>query len=300
MVITPGLNEPSVANMVELVRTNSKRFIDITFQDSSGNAIDIVEEMEGSGSKGELDLEVTDLYNNTIYSEVYWPTQQTASRRIQHPGTGKYQINYGTVSEETEIAGTYLANWHLRQNTTTENVYATQVLEIVSPRTMSLLPKLRFMVDKTVKPCIPSRYCFLGFTDSQLIAGLQIGLCMLNSYQPYPCWTSVDNYDIVKHSYVLIKAAMYQLITSQVMFSIDTDITSFSDQGHSFVIQHFPQLMQVSSAIKNELDRIVPDLKRQYVSSGSLGAEIRMNAASYMTFASMPYGSSFKNFFTRM
>jgi hypothetical protein len=298
-IIKPGTSEPSVANMVELVRTNSKRFVDITFMDSDGTAIDIDEDQVGGNPTGALDLDITDLAGNSVFAESYWPTSNAIGRRIIKSATGKYYINFGTEDGETDTVGTYLANWHLRENIDTENVYATQVLEIVSPRTLSILPKLRFMVDKTVKANLPEENCFLGYTDSQMIIGLQLGLCMLNEYQPYPCWRTLDDYNIAIHGHVLIKAAMYQLLTAQGLFAIDTDIPQFSDQGHSFVLVHFTGLEQVANRLKAELDRIVPDVKRHYVNSGSLGVEIRMSNATYMMFSSMPYGSIYRGYWAR-
>jgi len=298
-VIRAGLEEPSVAQMIELVRLDSKRFIDITFQDSEGAAIDIDEGEIGGLPTGELDLEITDMDGTSIFSEAYWPNSNPISRRIKKSATGKYYVNLGTETGETDTAGTYLANWHLRQNISTENIYATQVLEIVSPRTLSLLPKIRFLVDKVVKPNLPSEMCFLGYTDGQLIIGLQLGLHFLNEYQPYPCWASIDDYDITKYSHVLIKAAMYQILTSQGIFAIDTDVPSFSDQGHSFVLVHFAGLMQVSNQIKAELDRIVPDMKRHHVRSGSLGLQLRMNTAAHQLYMSMPSGAIWRNWWSR-
>ena len=298
-VIRAGVEEPSVAQMIELVRLDSKRFIDITFQDSAGTAIDIDEGEIGGLPTGELDLEITDMGGNSIFSEAYWPTTDIISRRIKKSATGKYYVNLGTETGETDTAGTYLANWHLRQNISTENIYATQVLEIVSPRTLSLLPALRMMVDKVVKPNLPSEMCFLGYTDGQLIVGLKLGLHMLNGYEPYPTWASIDDFEITLHSHILIKAAMYQILTSQGIFAIDTDVPSFNDQGHSFVLVHFSALEQVSNRIRSELDRLVPDVKKKYVRSGSLGIELRMNAAAYQIYQSMPSGSIYRNWWSR-
>ncbi len=301
MLVRPGNNEPSVANMVELIRSNSKRYVDISFTDDAGNPADISETMVGGAAVGELDLEITNLGGDVVYTESYWPPPiDPTSRRIGHPSVGHYGLTYGDRASESDTTGTYLANWHLRQNTTSENVYATQVLEVVSPRTLSLLPSLRFVVDKTIKPCLAAENCFLGYTDAQLIIGLQLGLCLLNEYQPTIVWQNLDYYDIAKHGHILIKAALYNLLTAQGLFAIDTDIPSFNDQGHSFVLVHFAGLEQVANRIRQDLDRLVPDMKRQYVMSGSLGMEISMSTAAYTLFSSSPYGSLVKNWFSNV
>ena len=301
MIIRPGNEMPSVAQQVELIRTNSKRYVDISFMDSAGTLVDISETMEGGVAVGELDLEITDLGGDVVYSESYWPSPiDPTSRRVGHPSVGKYGLTYGDRTSESDTSGTYLANWHLRQNKTAENVYATQVLEVVSPRTLSLLPSLRLAVDKTVKPCLAAENCFLGYTDSQLLICLKLAVSFLNSFQPYPCWSSLDAYDIINYGEILIHAAMYQLITAQGLFAIDTDIPSFNDQGHSFVLVHFAGLEQVANRLLNDLNKRVPDMKRHHVQTGSLGMELNMSYLSYRGISTMPFGALYRNTYSNV
>jgi hypothetical protein len=266
----------------------------------AGVLTDIDEGQIGGVATGELDLEITDLSGNIIYSETYWPAPVPDTRRISRASVGRYGLTYGTEDGESDTVGTYLANWHLRQNTSAENVYATQILEVVSPRTLSILPTLRMMIDKTVKPCLPAENCFLGYTDSQLIMGMQLGLSLINSVQPYPMWSNIDAFDISKHGSILIKAAMYQLLTAQGIFAIDTDIPSFNDQGHSFVLVHFAGLEQVANRLKADLDKAIPAMKLHYVRNGSLGAEVSMSLAAYALYSSSPSGSLIRNWYTNV
>lgn len=294
MIIQPGSESPSVSAMIELARTTSKRRVDIELRNAAGELVDINATTPGSGDpNGELDLEVTDLGGNSYFSDLYYPEGST--ERIKHPSTGKYYIDWGTEDDETDVAQRLLFNWHSRQDATTEDVYRTQVLDIVSPRVLSLLPSLRVMIDKTVKPNLPEQYCFLGYTDGMLLLFLRLGLNMINEAQPYPTWVSLETFPIEMFSNILIKAAIYQGITSQLLFSIDTDVPQYSDSGHSFVLVHAQPLAAYLSHLRQELDTAITNFKRHFVNSGTMSAEVRMDMAFSMLLASSPYGTLYRN-----
>lgn len=297
MLIKSGVEVPSVANMIELVRVNSKRRVDVTILDSLGNPADILEEKFSSGDpKGELDLEVNSLDGTVVYTESYYPKDIPPLNRLKHGSTGSYYMTYGDVSGETATVGTYLFNWHARINDTSEDMYRTQVVEIVSPRVLSLLPRFRLLIDKTVKKLLPAENCFLGYTDGMLICYLVMGLHMINEYEPYPLWNSLEYYPLEYHSAILFKAALYIGLLSQTLFAIDTDVPAFSDQGHSFVLQHATPLAALAQNLRAELDKLIPIFKKKFVDSGTASVEIRMNSAYYTLLTSAPTGSIFRNY----
>jgi len=297
LIIQPGVEQPSVANMIELVRTSSKRRVDITIQDEESNPVDIVEEILITGDpKGELDLQITDQNNNLVLNDVYFP-DPTGSSRVSKQGNGKYGLTYGLEDGETDKTGVFLFNWHARIDDTSEDFYRTQILEVVSPRTLSLLPTFRLMIDKVVKKNLPEKYCFLGYTDGMLVMFLKLGLHMINEYEPYPMWRSLEEFPLEYNSQILIKAALYQGLTSQTLFAIDTDVPSYSDQGHSFVLQHANPLAAFVGRLSTELDKIIPIFKKKFVNSGTLGVEAQLNAAYYMLLNTSPYGTIYKNLF---
>jgi hypothetical protein len=297
-VIEPGFSEPSVANMIELVRLNSNRVANVTLLDSTGQPIDILEEMTSGGSpKGELDLDITDMGGTSIYQESYYPpsVSDPLSRRITHDGVGKYSIKV-TPTDLTTV-GTYLFNWHARYDSGSEDIYRTQVMQVVSPRVLSLLPTFRLILDKSIKRTVPSEYCYLGYADSQLIVYLMQGLSYINSKPPYPVWQYLENYPIETYSDVLIRSALYIGITSQSLFAIDTDVPAYNDQGHSFVLTHFQGLNTMASQIRAELDKQIPDLKKKFVRSGTAMVETRLGYLWYSLIASSPSGSTFRNYY---
>ena len=137
MIIQPGVEQPSVANMIELVRKDAVRRINVELQDATGSIIDIETGVDAGGDpKGELDVEITTVGGDQIYSEAYNPPPQLTDPRIKKQTTGKYYISYGTETLETSTAQALLFNWHSRQHATAEDVYRTQVVEIVSPRSL--------------------------------------------------------------------------------------------------------------------------------------------------------------------
>lgn len=302
MIIQPGAEQPSVSNMIELARTNSIRRVDVELQDSTGALVDIDATLEPTGdSRGALDLEITNVGGQSLYQESFWPPSPSVlTPRLKKASTGRYYIDLGTVASETTCPQALLFNWHSRQSLLTEDVYRTQVVEVVSPRILSLLPSLRLLIDKTVKPNLPEKYCFIGYTDGMLIMFLKMGLHKINEYEPYPIFENLEYFPIETYSNILLRAALFQGITSQTLFSIDTDVPQFSDSGHSFVLQHAQPLAAFLATLRDELDKSVPNFKRKFVNSGTISVEMRMDMAFSMMLASAPYGSLFRNIWSAM
>ena len=298
MNIAAGTDQPSVLQLIELVRENAIRNIDVVIYDENGDPKDIVEEVFASGTaKGALDLEITDISGNVVLSETYWPTTSPTTRRIEKLGTGRYALSFGSVSGETDSTGTYLANWHARIDENSEDMYRTQVIEVVSPKVLSLLPSFRLMLDKSLKMVDTSQLCMLGYTDGMMIAYLKQGLQMINAYEPYPLWNSLETFPIQQFADILIKAGTYTGLIGQSAFAIDTDVPSYADQGHSFVITHYQPLMQMLNVLKMELDQRVPNFKRRFLAAGSISVELRIDAAYSALLSSAPYGTLFRNMY---
>jgi hypothetical protein len=124
---------------------------------------------------------------------------------------------------------------------------------------------------------------------------LKQGLHLINEYEPYPCFSSLDYFPMESYSNVLLKAAIYQGVTSQLLFAIDTDVPNYSDSGHSFVLQHGTPLAAYLSHLKQELDKIIPLFKLKFVNSGTISVEARMDMAFSMLLSTAPSGSLFRN-----
>ena len=300
MIIQTGFNSPSTLDSIELVRSNSRRMVDIYLYDSEGELVNIVEEMTSGGTEGKglLELDITDFSNRVLYSESYWPKAIPDNRRIKHIGTGHYGIKWGTEDGETANPGTLLFNWTARVSTDTEEFYRTQILEVVTPRVLSLLPRMRLQLDKSIKVINPEQFCNLGFSDSQLILYLQNGLSRICTAQPYPSWYSLDAFPIETATELLLSASLVSALESQYLFAVDTDIQSFSDQGHAFQLTHFAPLKGLYDTLVNSLPQRIREFKLQHVQSGTVLTEFRIGYGFWQMVAASPPGSTFRDHYT--
>lgn len=303
VVIKPGVSDYSVQNMIELVRQSSKRRIDVTLLDAEGNPINVEEEKDVNGDPtGELDLELTDLGGNSVCTASYWPIsigETAGTRRIKRSSTGKYYIAIGGDGYETETVstGTHLANWHARTTATAEDTYRTQVIEIVSPRVLSILPHLRLAIDKSWKIVVPSENCYVGYADSQLVLYLIGGLHFINTFPPYPTFSSLDMFPIEYYSEILVNSAMYVGMRSQLNFAIDTDIPSYSDQGHSFVLQHATPLAGYMNHVYQDLSSRIKNFKMKFLTTGMAACEMRFDMSYAALLSTAPFRTLFNNIF---
>jgi hypothetical protein len=292
MIIKPGVEPPSTLNLSELVLSSSKKKVEVLLMDDAGTPVDISEVVFPDGSAdGELDIKVTNLAGTTLFEEQYWPRSNPPGSRLTHNGTGRY--SFTLTATETADVGTIIAAWHVRQNRDSEDFYRIQVIEIASARVLSVLPRLRLMLDKSVKPVMPSELCLLGYTDGMLVTFLQLGLEKINAAQPYVTWTNLDQFPLSQFSEILVKAAMYQGFMAQTGFAIDTDVPSYSDSGHSFVIDHGSKLMNYLTMLNVQLEKEIPNFKLHFVKSGIIAAELRFGLRFYTMLTSAPSGSLF-------
>lgn len=300
MIIQPKLSSPSSLDHVEMIRTDSKKYIYVIFQDDAGNPVDIVEEYDNTNaSRGELDLQVTTIDGDILYSESYFPPSVSPELlRVSHPSVGKYQIQWGINTNETDLTGTILFNWHLRKDLGEEDFYRTQVVEVTPPKVLALLPYLRLQIDKSLKVINQEQYCNLGYSDSNLVAFLNLGLSYINGRQPYVGWSTLDQFPLDRGLNILLKCAVYDGLFAQLIFAIDTDVPTFSDQGHAFVITHATQIKSVRDSLSQELEKQVREFKLHYISWGVVGVEMRLGWSWYMLLATSPSGSLFRNSFS--
>ncbi len=293
MIIRPGHNQPSVVNLVELTKQSSKRRITIKVEDDTGTATDIEETTYNNGThSGELSVEVVNSSDVEVFSANYYPKSIPDDRRITKGATGTYYLTL--TEDETYTPGTYLANWHARVNTTGEDIYRVQVIDVVSSRILALLPKFRLMLDKSVKFVNTDQYCLLGYTDSMLIMYMQLGLSKISAAQPYPTFMTLDQFPVEYFGETLVKASLYEALTSQYLFSIDTDIPNYSDAGHSFVIDHRTPLGNYINQLNTQLEKEIQRMKMHLISSGTVRTEYKFGNYFWLLLTSSPYGSIFR------
>jgi hypothetical protein len=158
---------------------------------------------------------------------------------------------------------------------------------------LGMIGQLRLLIDKAVKLVREPEACFLGYTDAQLVQYLIQAIQLINQYQP-SIFFHPDNFPYAGFGNILIEAALVCGVTSQTLFAIDTDVTSYNDQGQSFVINHQQPLAAYLNSLTQKLDKAIPMFKLHFVRSGSVltqaGGSMRFN----MLLDAAPSGALFR------
>lgn len=226
-------------------------------------------------------------------STVLLPIWQTAPR-IMHTGTGIYTFNLGEVpfSLETSCQEKILFLWQADGETST-----TQIVDVVSVGMMMVLSAFQEQIDKSRKDYDenPDDPIYLGYSTTQLIGYLNGGLGIINAAQPYPTWSSVDQFPVI-HQQILIESAILVGIQSQELYAVDVDL-NYSNQGNTFDIAHFPKLESYANALAARLEKQIPLMKLQYVSSGQLHIEMGPSFRLAQLLQAAPGGEIFRNMF---
>lgn len=203
-------------------------------------------------------------------------------------------ILYGPNKETTSL-GLFLFNWQIEMTQGGVITDSIAQIKVISPKATAFLPDFRQIIDKSRKFIAPKSECFLGYTDSQLLGYLEGGLGTINAYQPSLTFT-FENYPL-EYKQILLDAGLISGVTSQQLYAIDTDIPNYNDQGTSFVIVHQPQLASFLNQITQRLDRIIPMMKLQLLSPGSLHVKAGADYRLQQLVQASPSGSLFRNIY---
>lgn len=286
----------SNAQPIELVLKGTIERIDILVTDANGDPIDATALTLQVFNSADALIIQDDFFNG--YGDPATPPTQIVKPTST---TGQYYFPFGDTSfdaaNSTVAVGDYLFRWSVTGATGTETVNIVQVANVVSPRTMRMLPYFRLLIDKSAKAVDdnPEDPVYLGYTDPMLIAFLENGLSLINAFQPTVGWGSIDEFPEL-HRQVLLDAALVVGLTSQELYAVDTDVV-YSDQGTSFSIQHQPMLASVLTTIWQRLSTMVPLMKRQYWTGGGIHIQAGPSYRLAQMIASAPPGSSFRNLF---
>lgn len=231
----------------------------------------------------------------TADSQVFIPSY-VAAGRITNPSLGQYVFTLGgdPLMAETNTAQTLMFLWQADNQPST-----TQQVNVVTIMTMSLLGRFQDQIDKSHKDVEedPDNPVYLGYTTWQLLMYLYGGLGIIDSFQPSPTWPSLDAFPVVPYGQVLIDAGMLVGIHSQELYAVDTDIDQWSNQGNTFVISHFAKLEAFANTLWAQLQVLVPQLKLQFVNSGSLHIELGANYRLAQLLTASPSGGLFRGTF---
>jgi hypothetical protein len=239
-----------------------------------------------------LILTVTDTGGASTILTDTWPT---LAARIVKDVVGQFHVDFGNVvpNVETNAVGEFLFDWSIQLALGGVITHTIQKAKVLSTRVISFLPEFGLLINKALKLVDHSNECFLGYTDSQLVSFLEGGLGEINAYQPSGTF-SMDTYPDAFRQ-ILYDAGLITGVISQQLFAIDTDIPNYNDQGTSFVISHQPQLASFLNQISARLDRLIPQMKLQMISSGMIHCQAGPNFRLQCLLSASPTGSLFRN-----
>lgn len=290
-LIDPGVNPDSSILWTATSVGTPGEFISIKYVDPGTSNASLLLERDGSEITITLATDAGSVITTTavdIVNELanYDNILEIISATIPSGDTGLGVV--GTVPA-TYLAGGVDAS---------EELVVGQVVKIITHRVYGLLQQLRLQIDKALKfvNTDPENPTYLGYTNGQLVTYIEQGLQIINAYQPSGVF-SFDNYPYSSYGFTLIEASLLAGVMSQQLFAVDTDIPNWSDQGNTFVIQHQPQLAQYLNWLSQRLDKMIPMLKLNFVSSGSLHIEAGPNYRLTQLINAAPAGALFRNVF---
>lgn len=230
-------------------------------------------------------------------SQITTDTWPAPAARIVRTGVGQFYIDLGNQLPNLETAniGEMLMDWQVIMAVGGQITHTIEKIKIVSVRETSFIPELRLLIDKSSKLVAPNSNVFLGYTDSNLFSYLEGGLQNINAYQPSLTLTP-ENFPM-EYKQILLDASLITGVMSQQLYAIDSDIPNYNDQGTAFVISHQPQLAQFLNALTQRLDRMIPMMKLQLITPGSLHVQMGPNYRLTQLVQAAPNGSLFRGTF---
>lgn len=246
-----------------------------------------------------LKLNIMDLGSNVIFSDDFFISGTKIIKPVTT--TGYYYYPFGSVLPNTQTSQVmdYIFQWTIA-SASSQQTTVIQNVKVVSALAMYQVPYLRLMVDKARKVVDPANDVFLGYTDPQLIMYMESAMQIINTYQPETSLGfTLDNFPWANYRHVALEASLMAGALSQQMFAIDTDVPNYSDQGIAFVIAHQPQLAALFNQIAQRLDKSIPAMKMQFVSTGSIHINAGPSFKLGALLAAAPSGSLFRNMFFR-
>jgi hypothetical protein len=274
-------------NNIKVALYNTAEPVDIQVSDGDFNPMDA----------SVLQLKIMDMGGNVLWTDDYF---MPGTNIIKPSDTvGYYYYNFGgqVPNDQTTQLGDFLAQWTIvgEPGTLPQNV--VQSIKVVSPSIFGVLPYLRLLIDKARKTVDSSNDVFLGYTDSNLIMFLEGGLQIINAYQPETGAFNIYNFPWKDFRHIALESALMSGVMSQQLFAIDTDMPNYSDQGATFVIAHQPQLAAMLNQITQRLDKAIPLMKLQFVSTGSIHIEQGPTFRLAQLLQAAPTGALFRNMY---
>lgn len=289
--IDPGINLDSSVVWTAVVKGTPGEFINISYVDPGTPDATLSFSRDGS-------IIVVNMATNSLSMPVTTAANIIAAVPLNTLLSEIVSVELPTGTTGLGIVGPVVPTFLTGGIDASDELVVCQNVRVITHRMCSLLQKLRLQIDKSLKmvdqnPDAPS---YLGYTSGHLVTYIEQGVQIINAYQPSGVFT-LDNYPYAAYEFTLVEASLMAGVMSQQLFAIDTDVPNWSDQGNTFVIQHQPQLAQYLNWLSQRLDKMIPMLKMNFVSSGSLHIEAGPNYRLAQLIDAAPSGSLFRNVF---
>lgn len=295
VTIDPGVNPDSSITWTAVAYGTPGNFISVTYVDPGSSNASLSLSRDGANIEVSLATDsasnITTTANDIVAAVTASGNEDVAEIVDASIPTGETGTGVVAAVSSTDLTGGIDAS---------EELVVSQNVKVISHQMRFMLQKLRLQIDKASKLVSnedPDDPCFLGYTEGQLITYLEGGIQAINAYQPSGVFT-FDNYPYNDFSWTLVEASLLVGVMSQQLFAVDTDVPNWSDQGNTFVIQHQPQLVQYLNWLAQRLDKMIPMMKLNFVTSGSLHIEAGPNFRLTQLLQAAPHGSLFRNTFS--
>lgn len=226
-------------------------------------------------------------------------TYDVGGSLIKKESTGTYYINakneddtYTLYDLTTEDLAEYTLKWQYIDLENGESFLAMSYFYVLNGQVYSWFPRLKNIIDKSFKTVGCAR---VGYTDGNMFYYLQGGLDEINKFPPVTNFSLV-NYP-VQYGQLLIDSSTVVALMSQSIFSIDTDVPSFNDQGFSLSTDHFSRLQTIMNTLLNNIRGQLKSLKLQFCGIGSIKVQMVPGYQLGVVLKTAPTGSLFRNFF---
>ena len=242
---------------------------------------------------------VSVVIENSDETVIVSSTYDAEGSLIKKESTGVYYINavntdptYTLYDLTLTPLTEYILKWTYLDLENGETQLAMSYLYVLNGQIYSWFPRLRNLVDKAFKMVGCAR---IGYTDGNLFYYLQGGLDEINKFPPMTSFSLISYPS--RYGQLLMDSASVVALTSQALFSVDTDVPSFNDQGFSLSTDHFSRLNTMMTSLATRIEGELKRFKMEFCGIGSVQVQMVPYFPLAVMMKTAPRGSLFRNLF---
>lgn len=208
-----------------------------------------------------------------------------SSPNVKKSSVGGYYID---LTSNGADYGDYQFVWAWQDTSTSQTLNGFQMVSSVPIQVIMVANYLRNQIDKLQKE---TQLAPIGYNDEQLFMAIRGGLDNINRFPTQTSYTLVT-YPWATDKQLLIDAATIVALQSQSIFSIDTDVNSYSMQGNSMSVDHFNKIQSFIGHLQSQLDKNMRYFKLSMITKGR-GQVLIQRSSSYraaLSFSASPSG----------